>query len=168
MKKTSLFIQPLFKTLSALTIFTVVGVITILAARELKLTGIMGMQTAIAQDTTSRNISEIIYQKIPDLPRENKYISQESKKVAINNTLVSRIISYHNYVKRRPPNYRLDWKLTLADYLGVNEMIDEKSYPGSDTLRKNPLESDRAAVKKLSLHQRNALVQALVDIFSSN
>ncbi len=168
MGKKSLFIQPLLKTLPALTIFMVVSVITSFAASEFKLTGIIGIQPAIAQGTSSSEISQIIYQKIPDLPRENQYISKESRKVATNNTLVSRIISYHNYVKRRPPNYRLDWKLTLADYLGANEMMYEKSYPSSDTLRKNPLQGDRAAIKKLSRRQRNALVQALVDIFSSN
>ncbi len=168
MRKKLLFIQPLFKTLPALTIFMVVGVITSFAASELKLTGLIAMQPAIAQGTNSGDVSQIIYQKIPDLPRENQYISKESRKVATNNTLVSRMVSYHNYVKRRPPNYRLDWKLTLADYLGANEMMYEKSYPGSDTLRKNPLKGDRAAIKKLNHRQRNALVQALVDIFGSN
>ncbi|WP_088240040.1 hypothetical protein [Calothrix rhizosoleniae] len=168
MRKKSLFIQPLFKTLPALTIFTVVGVITSFATTELKFTGIIGIQPAIAQFPNSGDIDQIIYQKIPDLPRENQYISKETKKVATNNTLVSRIISYHNYVKRRPPNYRLDWKLTLADYLGANEMMYEKFYPGNDTLKKNPLKGDRAAIKKLNRRQRNALVQALVDSFSSN
>ncbi len=170
MRKNPLFIPPLFKTLPALAIFMVVGVmVTGFAASESKLTGIIGIQRAIAQrSTNSRDIAQKVYQKLPDLPRENQYISKETGKVAINNTLVSRMVGYHFYLKGRAPNYRFDWKLTLADYLGANEIMYDTSYPGHDSLRKNPLQGDRTAIKKLSRRQRNALVQTLVDYFNGN
>jgi hypothetical protein len=60
----------------------------------------------------------------------------------------------------------LDWKLTLADYLGANEIMYDASYPGNDTLRQNPIEGDRKAITRLTRSQRNALVQVLVNIFN--
>ncbi len=56
----------------------------------------------------------------------------------------------------------------MADYLDANEVMYESSYPGNDTLRKNPLAGDRAAIRRLTRQQRNALVQALVNTFSQN
>ena len=64
-----------------------------------------------------------IYAQLPDLPLENQYIDQETGDRDEANTLVRRLIVYHLLVKGRPPFYRLDWKLTLADYLGANELI---------------------------------------------
>lgn len=119
-----------------------------------------------AQRVNPNEVWQQVYKKLPYLPKENHYISQETGKVAENNTLVSRLIRYHIYVKGRPPNYRLDWKLTLADYLDANEVMYEESYPGNDTLRKNPFAGDRAAIRRLSREQRNALVQALVNAFT--
>lgn len=107
-----------------------------------------------------------VYQQLPFLPLENKYVSRETGKVDPDNTLANRLIRYHLYVKGRSPNNRLDWKLTLADYLRVNELIQEKTYPGNDTLRQNPLESDRAAINRLNYKQRNALVQSLINVFN--
>jgi hypothetical protein len=107
-----------------------------------------------------------VYQQVPDLPRENQYINRETGKVDPNNTLVSRMVRYHQYLKGRPLVYRLDWKLTLGDYLGINEPMLESSYPGFDNLRKNPMEGDRAVISRLSRMQRNALVQALVNVFN--
>jgi hypothetical protein len=83
-------------------------------------------------------------------------------------TLASRLIRYHIFVKSRPPNYRLDWKLTLADYLGAHEYLVESQYPGGNTLRQNPMEGDRAAIEKLSRAQRDALIDVLVSIFNPN
>ncbi|MBW4419989.1 MAG: hypothetical protein KME13_12270 [Myxacorys californica WJT36-NPBG1] len=107
-----------------------------------------------------------IYQMLPDLPLENQYVNRANGKVDLNNTLVSRLIRYHYYGKGRPVNYRLDWKFTLADYLGVNEPMDVSTYPGADNLKQNPFERDRAAIAKLDRKQRNALIQALVTAFS--
>ncbi|WP_210404648.1 hypothetical protein [Chroococcidiopsis sp. TS-821] len=128
--------------------------------------GFLQQPPAIAQSVRISDAWQQVYQQLPDLPLENQYVNRQTGKVDPENTLVRRLISYHTYVKGRPPNYRLDWKLTLADYLGANEWIREESYPGHDTLRQNPLEGDRAAIERLSRNQRNALVQALVNVFS--
>jgi hypothetical protein len=124
-------------------------------------------QPAYAQTVSRTDAWQQVYQQLPDFPRENQYVSKESGKVVENNTLVSRMILYHSYVKGRAPNYRLDWKLTLADYLGVNEVMYDTTYPGNDVLRKNPFDGDRAVIARLNRRQRDALVQALVNTFSS-
>lgn len=125
-------------------------------------------QPAFAQSYRLGDVSQQVYKQLPDLPLENQYVNKETRKVDADNTLVNRLISYHIYVKGRAPIYRLDWKLTLADYLGVNEIMQEETYPGYETLRESPLEGDRAAIERLNRQQRNALVQTLVDIFRSN
>ncbi len=153
------FIQPILKPWRTLTIFTVVSVL-VFACNSLMITTVHG------QVVTNSDAWKQVYQQLPDLPKENQYISKETGKVAENNTLVSRMISYHVYRKNRPVNFRLDWKLTIADYLGANEIIYDFSYPGNDTLNKNPLSGDRAAIKRLTRKQRNALVQALVNAFN--
>ncbi|MBL1173683.1 hypothetical protein [Pantanalinema sp. GBBB05] len=109
-----------------------------------------------------------IYQRVPTLPLENQYVSKETKKVATDNTLVGRFIRYHLYSKGRLPFYRLDWKISLADYLGVNERMDETDYPSRDTLNQNPMEADIVAIRGLTRAQRDALVQALVDAFTAS
>ena len=121
---------------------------------------------AIAQNLRPEVVAAEVYKNIPSLPQENQYLSQETGEVDTDNTLISRLIRYHQYVKNRPPNYRLDWKLTLADYLGVNEPIRDFRYPGSSTLQLNPLESDRAVIDRLSRSQRNELVDILVSIYN--
>lgn len=122
----------------------------------------------IAQTARTRDVGQQVYQQFPTLPLENKYVSKETGQVDADNTLVRRLIRYHVYVKGRPTNYRLDWKLTLADYLGANELMQEKVYPGYDTLRQNPIEGDRAAIARLNRQQRNTLVETLVSIFNPN
>ncbi|HEY9615379.1 MAG TPA: hypothetical protein V6C64_00965 [Microcoleaceae cyanobacterium] len=109
-----------------------------------------------------------IYQRVPTLPLENQYVSKETKKVAADNTLVGRFIRYHLYSKGRLPFYRLDWKISLADYLGINERMDETDYPSRDTLNQNPMEADIVAIRSLTRAQREALVQALVDAFTAS
>ena len=97
---------------------------------------------------------------------ENQYVNRATQKVDPNNTLVSRMIRYHQFVKGRPLNYRLDWKMTLGDYLGVNDPIIDSDYPGSNTLIKQPLDSDRAIINRFTRKQRDTLIQALVNVFS--
>nr|WP_042341341.1 hypothetical protein [Calothrix sp. PCC 7507] len=121
---------------------------------------------ALAQRISPSDVWQQVYQQLPDFPKENKYVSKETGKVAENNTLASRLIRYHVYVKERTPNYRLDWKLTLADYLGANEIMYDVTYPGNDTLRENPLEGDRTAITRLNRRQRDAVVQVLTNIFN--
>ncbi len=111
-------------------------------------------------------VGAVIYELFPELPKENQYQPLAGAETAIDNTLVSRLIRYHLYVKSRPSTYRLDWKLTLADYLGVNEIMRESQYPGHDTLRTNPLAGDRAAIARLSRRDRDRLVELLVRAFN--
>jgi hypothetical protein len=126
-------------------------------------------QESAPQEIRVQDAWKFVYEKLPDLPIENNYISKETGKVDPNNTLVGRLIRYHVFVKGRPPNYRLDWKLSLADYLGATpDYLVESVYPGSDVLRENPMERDRTAIQSLNKVQRDALVQALVDVFTGN
>ncbi|MEA5580615.1 hypothetical protein VB620_04575 [Nodularia harveyana UHCC-0300] len=153
------FIPTRLQLRQALTTFIVVGVV-------LCSLGLNKLQPAIAQRISPGDIWQQVYQEIPDLPKENQYISKDTGTIAEENTLVSRLITYHIYRKGRAPNYRLDWKLTLADYLNANEIIYDHSYPGNDTLKQNPLESDRTVITNLTRQQRNQLVQVLTDIFN--
>lgn len=105
-----------------------------------------------------------IYQMLPDLPKANHYVNRETRQVASNNTLVGRFIRYHIYTKGRSPFYRLDWKLTLGDYLGVNDRMDENAYPSRMQLRVNPMDQDIEEIRKLNRVQRDALVNALVQV----
>lgn len=129
---------------------------------------ISSQNSVIAQALRTQDLWRQVYQQMPDLPLENQYVNQQSGKVDLDNTLASRLIRYHMFVKGRPPNYRLDWKLTIADYLGENELIEEGVYPGGDTLRENPIEGDRAVIQSLTRAQRNTLIQTLVNIFNPN
>lgn len=123
-------------------------------------------QTAPIRQVQIQEAWQQVYKAVPDLPLENQYMSRETGKIDPNNTLVTRMIRYHYFIKGRPVNFRLDWKYTLADYLGINEPIQAETYPGADNLRKNPFESDRAIIQKLNRRQRDALVQALVNVFT--
>ncbi|MFM7447773.1 MAG: hypothetical protein ACKO24_04150 [Leptolyngbyaceae cyanobacterium] len=123
---------------------------------------------ASAQRVRSDEVWRVVYEKLPDFPKENQYVSLETGKVNPDNTLVSRLIRYHIYTKGRPPVFRLDWKLTLAEYLEVAGAMDTADYPGVNQVRGNPAPGDIAAIKKLNRVQRDALVQALVDGFTAN
>lgn len=107
-----------------------------------------------------------VYDQLPTLPKANQYIDLKTKTVNPSNTLASRMIKYHIFVKGRAPNSRLDWKLTVADYLGINEIMYEGRYPGIDELKINPYESDLALIRALNRSQRNALEQAMVNAFT--
>jgi hypothetical protein len=109
-----------------------------------------------------------IYQRFSEIPQENNYINKQTGEVDTSNTLIERLIRYHLYVKSRPPVFRLDWKLTFADYLGANELMDKAIYPGYENLQDNPMDRDREIISSLSRTQRNELVQALVEIYNPN
>lgn len=130
------------------------------------LSGNLGALPALAQRSRPQEAAPLLYKLLPDFPKENNYVSRETGKVDETHTLASRLMRYHIYVKGRPPSYRLDWKLTLADYLGANEPLQKEVYPGHDFLKENPIESDRAAISRLNRAQRDALVDALVSIFN--
>ncbi|QLE58952.1 hypothetical protein [Nostoc sp. TCL26-01] len=143
-----------------ITTFAVAGIIIGVAGN------LSSIQPAVAQRISTGEVWQQVYQQLPDFPKENQYINKETGKVADTNTLAGRLIRYHVYVKERAPNYRLDWKLTLADYLNANEIIYENTYPGNDTLRQNPIDGDRTAISRLTRTQRNALVQVLTNLFN--
>lgn len=124
------------------------------------------MQPVVAQSLRPDEAANKVYQLVPDLPQENQYLSQKTGEIDTKHTLVGRIVAYHIYIKGRPVSYRIDWKLTLADYLGMNEKIKPDNYPGYQALTQNPYENDLIAVQKLTRQQRNALVTALVQIYS--
>lgn len=115
-----------------------------------------------------RDVWQQVYQQLPDLPKNNDYVSLETKEVASDDTLIGRLIRYHVYVKGRSPLSRFDWKLTLADYLGVNETMLESQYPGARSLQKNPLDGDRETVRTFNRNQRQQLVDTLVSSFDPN
>ncbi len=154
-----------------LIIVTLTSAFLVVSKAEVRESGVfpfIGSQPASAQFFRPQDVAQQVYQRLPDLPKENQYVSKETGKVNPNDTLMSRLIRYHLNVKSRPPNYRFDWKLTLSDYLGANELIAETQYPSGNTLQTNPMESDRALIQKLNRSQRDALVNVLVSIFSPN
>ncbi len=115
-----------------------------------------------AQSVRVGGAGPMVYQQLPELPQANQYIGRDTNQVDPNNTFVSRLIRYHFYTKNRPVALRLDWKQTIADYLGANEDIDPERYPTQKRLQTNPLEGDRTIVQKLTRTQRDRLIQVLV------
>ncbi len=143
--------------------FQVAQVLGVLAG--LCLYGLPSAATPLFQTDSPVEAAESVYRKLPSFPLENQYLRADSKKPATNSTLVSRLIQYHTSVKGRSPLYRIDWKVTLADYLGANDYLQAENYPGSVFLKTNPMERDRQQIQALNLVQRNALIQALVNSF---
>jgi|GEM_PF-2388606 len=120
----------------------------------------------ITQTSRIQTASRFIYTQIPDFPTENQYLDRRSGMVNPEDTLVSRLLRYHMVTKTRVPSLRFDWKMTLADYLDINEPMFEERYPGTDTLQPEPMRSDRAAVSRLTPAQRSTLVNFLVAAFT--
>mgnify|MGYP001794269800 CR=1 FL=1 len=114
-------------------------------------------------------ISAQVYARHPDLPLENNY-TDASGTVISDSTLVSRFVRYHLFVKDRPANFRLDWKLTLADYLDSFHPMEARLYPQQDALgelsAEGPFTGDRAAIAQMTRAQRNCLAQSLFEIFT--
>ncbi|MEL6602699.1 MAG: hypothetical protein AAFP20_05665 [Cyanobacteria bacterium J06614_10] len=109
-------------------------------------------------------IAAQVYQQHPDFPLENQYISEETGSVATENTLVDRFIRYHLYVKRRPTNFRLDWKLTMADYLGAFDRMSPERYSDYG-LRDNPFADDIAAIERMTAEERDRFVNAIYETY---
>lgn len=124
-----------------------------------------GLKTVNAQRLRPEEAATIIYEELPYLPQENQYRSAETGEIDPEHSLMSRFIRYHKDFQRRSPQHSLDWKVTLADYLGVNRSIRESNYPGS-TLQTNPLAQDIEVIRQLSRRQRQQLVDLLVKIYN--
>ncbi|MEP0835527.1 hypothetical protein NDI48_30645 [Microcoleus sp. AS-A8] len=160
-----------FRLTLGLTIATFTGICLMVGKAEVKDSSVfkwIGVQPVAAQLSVPQDAWQRVYERLPNLPLENQYVSKQTGKIDENNTLIGRFMRYHIFVKRRPPTYRLDWKLTLADYLGANNYLVESQYPSADTLRENPMESDRKAMEKLTRAERDALVNVLVSLFNPN
>ena len=121
----------------------------------------MTPKAAIAQVPNFRAIAQRVHEQLPDLAREDHYVHMETGEVDPSNTLAYRLLQYHSGVKFRPLPSRFDWKLTLADYLGVNEWMDEERYP-SRFLESNPYSSDVAVIQALNRQQREQLLDVLL------
>jgi hypothetical protein len=150
-----------FKALSLL-----VGGTLVLVSSLSWLSGVVLIEPVFGQSVEPQLVADAVYQQLPGLPQENQYL-RKNNKPATNSTLVSRLIQYHTMVKGRSPLYRFDWKITLADYLGIYENIRAETYPGHAYLKSNPLESDRKIIQQLNRQQRLALTQALSDAYLS-
>lgn len=114
----------------------------------------------------TRDIWRQVYELMPELPREDQYVSRETGEVDEENTLISRLVRYHIFVRGRPHPFRLDWRLTLADYLGAHERMSWETYPGANVLTENPLAGDQAAIASLSRQERDRLVHVLTSLFN--
>ncbi len=112
-----------------------------------------------------REAASQIYSRLPEIPLENQYLRQDNGAVATESTLVERFIQYHTSVKGRSPVFRLDWQLTFADYLGLNDYLKPEFYPGRNYLRANPMAADIAAIQALTRPQRQALLNALSTLY---
>jgi hypothetical protein len=124
------------------------------------------VDAAMAQRSGPKAIAAQLYQQYPQLPLENQYVRKSTKEQAQDSTLLSRLIEYHTVIKGRAPNLRLDWKLTWADYLGLNEYLVEDKYPGHAYLKSNPMERDRDIIATFNRKQRTDLTQSLVNLYS--
>ncbi|HHP7243257.1 MAG TPA: hypothetical protein ACFE0H_01080 [Elainellaceae cyanobacterium] len=123
-------------------------------------------QPANAQWRGTAEAAQRVYEAMPELPLANEYVSSETGDANPENTFANRFVRYHLYIQRRSPTFRFDWKITLADYLGINDWMREDEYPGAGILRTNALDGDRDIVQNLSRAERDKLVQTLVGIFT--
>lgn len=120
----------------------------------------------VTQTVRIQMVSRLIYTQMPGFPPENQYLNRRTGVVDTEDTLVNRLIRYHVVTKNRAPMLRFDWRMTLADYLDVNEPMIEDRYPGTDTLQPEPMRNDRAAVSRLTPAQRTNLINLLVAAFT--
>ena len=154
------------RSIRRLAIFSIAIALVIYAA-----SGLTSPRSTQAQPTPIRRVdpgalSARVYEQMPTLPLENQYISTDTGRVAEDNTLASRIIRYHLYSQKRPTNFRLDWKLTMADYLGAFERMSADNYADYG-LRENPMEADIAVVRGLSWEERDRLTNTLYEVFTT-
>lgn len=159
--------------LSAAIIATMMAISTIVVAAELPPSAPATYNQTnhtnsiqISQRTRRKDIWQEVQNQLPDLPLENQYTSSSTGEISDSNTLVRRMIEYHNFRQGRSPRSRFDWKLTLADYLGINEVMVASTYPGIAQLTTNPITGDRAAIRAMDRQQREQLVNTLVSLYN--
>lgn len=147
-----------------------------MTARRVVIGGLVGIAFAVAvgslhspaasQTPRPEAAAKTVYERIPDLPLANTYTRSDTGALDPDNTLIARFIRYHQDVKKRFTEIRLDWRLTLADYLGANDPIVTDRYPGANTLTANPMTRDIELIRSLNRRQRDALVTILVSIYN--
>jgi hypothetical protein len=123
------------------------------------------IQPTLAQSLRPEGAAFIIYQRLPFIALENQYRRKDTGEIDKDHTLISRLIRYNEDTKKRS-SYRIDWQLTIADYLGANESIDADRYPGSATLQSNPTKGDIVVIGKLTLAQRRSLIALLTELYA--
>ncbi|MBC8121864.1 MAG: hypothetical protein H7Y22_08530 [Gemmatimonadaceae bacterium] len=111
---------------------------------------------AVLSIPKSEQVAQQVYSRWPDFPREGSDRPDSS--------LVRRLALYHTKVCGRPTTSRLDWKLTLADYLGVNLAMSPETYPEANG-RPDLLNADRRAIDRFTRAERNRLVETLVQVY---
>ena len=126
---------------------------------------LQGGAIKISQRIRRKDLWQEVQKRLPDLPLENNYTSSITGDLSETNTLIRRMIEYHNFRKGRSPRSRFDWKLTLADYLGLHDVIVADTYPGVNKLKINPINGDMTAVQAMNREQRNQLVNTLVSLY---
>ncbi|WP_013323231.1 hypothetical protein [Gloeothece verrucosa] len=156
--------KPRKRKLPQLILAMVIGFLLVLGGGLIKQVA-LGQQTVVSQYLRPEFVADQIYTKLNYLPKENQYLNKETGKPVPENTLLNRFIRYHQDIVKRPTRFRLDWQLTLADYLGVNQEIKEERYPGRSTLTVNPMEADIKIIQSLNRRQREELVEVLVSIY---
>lgn len=109
-------------------------------------------------------IGQLVYEQLPSLERANTYRGVRSGELRPADTLVSRLIRFHQQNRNRRLASRLDWKITMADLLGVNGVLGPEDYPGFQTLAPNPLQSDLQAIAKLTRTERDRLIDAILAV----
>lgn len=122
----------------------------------------------LAQNASLRpeTVAANVYEKLSFVPKNNNYKRSETGEVNPDSTLVSRFIRYHQDVKKRSTDFRLDWQLTIADYLGYNEPVKADRYPGYSSLQTNPMEGDLQEIRTLNRAQRQEFIDTIVSIYT--
>jgi hypothetical protein len=119
-----------------------------------------------AQGLRLEFVAQSVYEKVPNFPKANEYRRKDSNEVDPNNTLLSRLIRYHQDIRKRPTGFRFDWQLTMGDYLDINEPIPEERYPSANILTINPLEADKQLISQLSRTERSEVIDALTSAYN--
>lgn len=110
-----------------------------------------------------------VYTLMPDLSLENDYVyAEDGIGPPEDNTLVQRMMLYHQQIKGRPPTNRLDWQFTIADYLELNEPMFAQAYPGVTNLTENPYRRDREVVQSLNREQRRRLLESILTAYGAD
>ena len=108
----------------------------------------IGEPLMAAQTDSAVAIANQLYLQYPDIPKASE----------ANTTLLSRFIDYHLATQTRPPQYHLDWELSMADYLSASygERSNLAIVPGTD----------RQVMQTLSQEQRHSLIRSLEQRFA--